>query len=133
MGSDKMYFTNALCVLFLTHPLLMWGEHMKPGAWILSIINYLLPLSVPTSLMAVCLLGAWCVLFYINFEKLLVKRRCTAWENIFSLKSWQWTVLAAPGKSCVPAIHADGGSQGIANKMFLVLKYSAGQQKVNEM
>lgn len=89
-----MYFTNGSCVLFLTHPLLILGENMKPGAWILSIINCLLPLSVATSLIAICLLGAWCVLFNINVEELLVKRRCTAWENPPSLKGW--AVLAAP-------------------------------------
>lgn len=73
MGSNNVYFTNGLCILFLTHPLLIWGENMKPGAWILSIINCILPLSVPTSLIASCLLGAWCVLFPISFEKLFVK------------------------------------------------------------
>lgn len=75
MGSNDVYSTNGLYVLFLTHSLLISGENMKPGAWIPSIINCLLPLSVPTSSIAICLLGAWCVLFNSNFEKLLVKRR----------------------------------------------------------
>lgn len=82
---------------------------MKPSAWILSIINCLLPLSVPTSLIAICLLGAWCVLFNTNFEKFLVKRRWTAWENLLGVRSW--AVLAAPGKGCVAAGQAEGWSQ----------------------
>lgn len=37
------------------------------------------------------------MLLNINFEELLVKRKCTAWKNLLSLESW--TVLAAPGRA----------------------------------
>lgn len=127
----EMNFTNALCVLFLTHPLLISGENMKPGAWILSVINCLLPLSVPTRLIAICLLSAWCVLSNIIFEKLLVKKK-----RMYCMgKPTQSEELDSAGSSWKEL----GGSrwmissQGIANETFLVLRYSAGQQKLNEL
>lgn len=114
-------------------PFLFRGKiwNLVPG-YFLSLIA-LLPLSVPTSLIAICQLSAWCVLFNTNFEKLLVKRRRTAWKNLLVWRVGQcWQLLErAVWQQCMHRWMIS--SQGIANKTFLILRYSAGQQKLNEL